>query len=64
MLDQERREAIHALIRDYTTKNTVDQKTARAALYREGIYTKDGQLRPEFGGPPLRKSSKSRRFMA
>ena len=50
MTDPERRAAILQLIADYTKKNTVDQKTAREALIREGIYDQDGKLLPEFGG--------------
>jgi hypothetical protein len=52
MTDNERRTAILKLIEDYTARNTVDAKTARAALIREGICDENGDLRPEFGGKP------------
>ena len=50
-ISAERYSAIKRLIRDYTKKHTKSPEAARAALIREGIYTHDGQLMPEFGGP-------------
>jgi hypothetical protein len=52
MTQTERISAIKQLIRDYTKQHTRSPEAARAALIREGIYTEDGELRPEFGGPP------------
>jgi hypothetical protein len=57
MTDNERRAAIFKLIEDYTVRNTADPKTAREALIREGIYTKKGKLRVEFGGEPKKNDS-------
>lgn len=54
-MTEEQRAKLLKFIDEYTAKNTVSQKVAREALIREGIYTKDGNLRPEFGGPPLEK---------
>jgi hypothetical protein len=51
MTPTERHSAIKQLIKDYTAKHTRSPKAARTALIREGIYTKDGELMPEFGGP-------------
>lgn len=51
MTDRERRIQIEKLIKDYTVKNTATKQLARETLIKEGIYTKTGQLRPEFGGP-------------
>jgi hypothetical protein len=52
MTQTERMSAIKQLIRDYTKEHTRSPEAARAALIREGIYTEDGELKPEFGGPP------------
>ena len=51
MTQAERIAAIKQLIRDYTEEHTRSPEAARAALIKEGIYTKDGELMPEFGGP-------------
>ncbi len=50
MTNVERNQAIRALIRDYTTRNTENRETARTALIKEGIYTSKGNLKVEFGG--------------
>lgn len=46
-----RHSAIKRLIKEYTKKHTKNPEAARAALIREGIYTADGELMLEFGGP-------------
>lgn len=51
MTDEQRRAAVLRTIAEYTTANTTSQQVARAALIREGIYTEDGKLRREYGGP-------------
>lgn len=51
MNDEERRAAIIKLIERYTEANCTDAATARRALIREGIYTEEGELAPEYGGP-------------
>lgn len=53
---EQRYSAIKQLIREYTKEHTKSPEAARAALIREGIYTPDGQLMPEFGGPPLEQT--------
>ena len=45
-----RRRAIKAAIKEYTSANTTSASTARAALVKEGIVTKSGELKSEFGG--------------
>ncbi len=55
MTQAQRNSAIKQLIKDYTAKNTTTPELARAALIREGIYTKDGELMPQFGGPSPKK---------
>jgi len=45
-------------IADYTAANTTSPQVARAALIREGIYTEDGKLRREYGGPGEDEKSK------
>jgi len=57
MTQAQRNAAIKQLIKDYTRKNTKTPEAARAALIKEGIYTRDGKLMPEFGGPKPKKIS-------
>jgi hypothetical protein len=45
-------------IEEYTKRATVSPEVARATLIREGIYTEDGELAEEFGGPPRKKEPK------
>ena len=54
----ERNKKILDLIDEYTKCATASQKTARETLIREGIYTKSGQLRAEYGGPARAQSSR------
>ncbi len=53
-MDEQRLQAIRSMIATYTAAKTIDKKTARAALIKEGIYTAKGALRAEFGGKPGR----------
>ncbi|MBL8572517.1 MAG: hypothetical protein JNM13_02450 [Hyphomicrobiaceae bacterium] len=56
--DQKRRDAILAMIEEYTKENTVSRKVARDTLIAEGIYTKRGKLRAEFRyDSPIKKAS-------
>ena len=57
MTIEQRNAAILQALAEQTKRNTVSPDVARAALISEGIYTKDGQLRPKFGGP--RKNTKA-----
>lgn len=57
MTDEQRRAAIKKLIKDYTDKMTVSRKVARETLIAEGIYTKKGELRVEYGGPGKKAKS-------
>jgi len=50
MTNAKRNELIQALIKDHTDKHTVSKAAAREALMSEGIYTRKGNLRVEFGG--------------
>lgn len=54
MTNEERRAKVVKALDDYTTANTASPQAARAALIKEGIYTTDGQLRPEYGGPEIK----------
>jgi hypothetical protein len=54
MMQAERFSAIKQLIREYTEEHTRSPEAARAALIREGIYTQDSELMPEFGGPAVK----------
>ena len=61
MADSERFAAIKRYIRAYTAEHSSTRESARRALISEGIYTNDGALRPEFGGPkPARPASASK----
>lgn len=48
---EQRNAAILKALAEQTKRNTVSPEAARAALIAEGIYTKDGHLHPNFGGP-------------
>jgi hypothetical protein len=50
MTDTQRRQAITGLIESYTKLHSANRASARAALINEGIYTRKGKLRAEFGG--------------
>lgn len=50
MTNAKRNDAIQALIKDHTEKHTTSKAVAREALIGEGIYTRKGNLRVEFGG--------------
>ncbi|MDR6127629.1 hypothetical protein QE361_000416 [Sphingomonas sp. SORGH_AS802] len=50
MTSEKRRAAIIGLIEQYTETHLATPDTARAALINEGIYTKAGKLRAEYGG--------------
>ncbi|MDO9473072.1 MAG: hypothetical protein Q7J28_08445 [Caulobacter sp.] len=52
MTNAQRRLAIKALIKKHTATNTVSKAVARKVLIEEGIYTKKGDLRVEYGGSP------------
>lgn len=41
---------ILGLLKQRTERNTVSRKAARGALISEGIYTRKGKLRKEYGG--------------
>lgn len=42
----------------YVARHTLSREAALAELVAEGIYTTDGNLTPEYGGPP-RKTQES-----
>jgi hypothetical protein len=50
MTDKQRRIEIEKLIEKHTAESTVSKAAARKSLISEGIYTKKGALRVEFGG--------------
>jgi hypothetical protein len=51
MTDDQRRAAVLDLITTFTAANTASRAAAREVLIRGGIYTAEGKLRPEYGGP-------------
>lgn len=54
---EQRNAAILKAMAERSARTLASPETARAALIKDGIYTKDGQLRVKFGG--ARKSAKS-----
>ncbi len=50
MTSEAQRAAIKKLIREYTKETTASPEKARAALIKEGIYTRSGKLAPRYGG--------------
>lgn len=50
MTTDAQRAAIQDMIKRHTVAATVDKKTARESLIREGVYTRSGQLSADFGG--------------
>lgn len=50
-----RNKAIIKLIDKRTKEITRSRKTARDTLIAEGVYTKDGKLSPDYGGPKTPK---------
>ncbi len=49
-MTDERREAFLRSIEKFTEEDTRSPEIAMARLIEEGIYTKEGDLAPEFGG--------------
>jgi len=45
-------EAFKLLVERHTRENTRTPELARASLVREGYITEDGDLTPQYGGPP------------
>ena len=55
MTHAERNERILKAINAKTKRVVVSKKAARESLVEEGIYTKKGKLRAEFGGSEPKK---------
>ncbi len=54
-----RNEAILKIIKQRTEVNTATRETARETLISEGIYTKSGKLRIEYGGSGKRAKTRT-----
>ena len=50
MTHAQRNQLILDAIKEHTARATVSRKVARETLINEGIYTKAGKLRVEYGG--------------
>jgi len=50
MTHAQRNEKILKILEEQTVRITATKASAREALIKEGIYTKRGKLRAEFGG--------------
>lgn len=57
MTRAERNRKIIEAMEAETALALTSRKAARDLLIRDGIYTKDGKLRAEFGGEPSKKKS-------
>jgi len=57
MTHDQRNQAIKELIRARTEAMTSSPETARRMLIEEGIYTRKGNLRAEFGGKAKKASA-------
>lgn len=58
MTDQ-KRAAYKRLIERHTRQAVVTKETARESLIKEGIYTAEGKLAPEFGGEERAKPARA-----
>lgn len=56
-MTSERKEKALRALEAYTRKITRTKSSARNALVREGIYTREGKLTAEYGGPKTKKAS-------
>jgi hypothetical protein len=54
MTEAERNQKILSAIKRGTARALASKKIARETLIEEGIYTRSGRLRVEFGGPGKR----------
>lgn len=57
MTHAQRNKTIMKLIEKRTAAMMASPKAAREILIKEGIYTKKGELRTEFGGPKKTKAA-------
>jgi roadblock/LC7 domain-containing protein len=57
MTQTQRNAAIRELLKAHTARNTATKAVARKGLIAEGIYTKDGKLRAEYGGAGKRSKN-------
>jgi hypothetical protein len=56
---ESQRAALISMMGRYAEANTVSKKVAFDSLVKEGIYTEDGKVAPEYGGEPKKKKKKS-----
>jgi hypothetical protein len=50
MTNDAQRAEIKRMIETHTKNVTTDRETARNSLIKEGVYTRDGKLKEEYGG--------------
>lgn len=55
MTDAKRLKAIKEIIAEHTAAHTGSKQIARKTLIKEGIYSKSGKLRVEYGGRSSKK---------
>lgn len=53
----QRNAEIAKILKEQTKLNTASRAAARASLIGEGIYTKRGKVRAEFGGEPRKATT-------
>ncbi|MEE4451665.1 hypothetical protein [Novosphingobium resinovorum] len=56
---KQRNADIAKILKDQTKANTASRASARASLIAEGIYTKSGKIRAEFGGEPKKANARA-----
>jgi hypothetical protein len=59
MTEAERIERFREMAERHTAEHTVSKQTALDELVAEGIYTKDGKLAPEYGGPVRKRRQRA-----
>jgi hypothetical protein len=57
MTHSERNQAIKNAILAHSRKALASPEAARSSLIASGIYTKNGDLHPNYGGPALKKKA-------
>lgn len=60
MTHAERNASIHAMLEKFAAKAKADPKFAMETFIAAGIYTKQGQLTPEYGGPAIKAKNKAK----
>lgn len=60
MTHAQRNASIHAMLEEFAAKAKTNPKFAMKTFVAAGIYTKQGQLTPEYGGPAIKEKHKAK----